>query len=809
MKRLIFAAILTLGYFSLYAQHIFEGVVRDQQNQNTLPGAHVVIQGTFLGTFTNAEGQFSFTSLQAKEYTFEISYLGFKTKTFNANPSEESYREVSLESATLMTQEVIVNATRAGDKTPATYTNVTEEEIAMRNLGQDLPVLLSLTPGLVTSSDAGAGVGYTWMNIRGSDNSRINVTLNGIPVNDAESHGVWWVNMPDIASSSDNIQIQRGVGVSTQGAAAFGATISVNTTDLNEEAYGEVHTSGGSFNTLRNTVNFGTGIMGDHWVFDGRLSKISSDGFIDRATSDLKSFYLSGGYYGENTVVKAITFSGTEKTYQAWNGVPGDMLDSDRKFNPSGMYFDDQGNMRFYENETDNYQQDHYQLHFTHEFNPSWIANASLHYTYGRGYYEQYRENESFQDYGLENVTIKDTLLTETDLIRRRWLDNHFYGVTYSLNYNTFEKFDMTFGGGFNIYEGDHFGEIIWAALSKNMEKGHRFYDNDAQKTDFNTFAKLNYQFSDGLILFADLQYRNIVYDFTGLALVENQVSSLDQRAVFHFFNPKAGLLYQFSGKHEVYGFAGISNREPVRRDFTESSPDSRPSHETLYNVEAGYRYQGADARLGVNVYLMDYDNQLILTGEINDVGGFARTNIKDSYRMGIEFEGSVKIAEKLDWTGNLSLSRNKIPTFTEYSDVYDEDWNWMGSQEETYENTDIAFSPSIVSGSHFRYSPVKNLHINLFSKYVGDQYIDNTMSNDRKLDAYWVNDVGLSYQIKNGFFNHLEFTFLINNILDVNYITNAWIYKGYSGSEGLVSIEDGYFPQAGRHYLAGMRLKL
>ncbi|MFW5758406.1 MAG: TonB-dependent receptor domain-containing protein, partial [Bacteroidota bacterium] len=506
--------------------------------------------------------------------------------------------------------------------------------------------------------------------------------------------------------------------------------------------------------------------------------------------------------------VKAITFSGTEKTYQAWNGVPGDMLETDRRFNPSGMYFDDDGNMKFYENETDNYQQDHYQLHFTHEFNPSLIANSSLHYTYGRGYYEQYREDESFQDYGLEDVTIESTLFTETDLIRRRWLDNHFYGITYSLKYNTFNRFDMTFGGGFNIYEGDHFGEIIWAALAQNIEKDQRFYDNDAQKSDFNNFIKINYQLSEGLFLFTDLQYRNIIYDFTGLALVDNEVSSLDQRAVFHFFNPKAGLLYKFGKAHEAYGFAGISNREPVRRDFTESSPESRPTHETLYNVEAGYRYQSSNTRVGVNVYLMDYDNQLILTGEINDVGGFSRANIKDSYRMGIEFEGSVNITEKLDWTANLAFSRNKIPTFTEYSDVYDEDWNWMGSQEETYKNTDIAFSPSVVSGSHFRYTPLEDLHINLYSKYVGDQFIDNTMSNDRKLDAYLVNDLGFSYEINNSFLNRLEFTFLINNILDVEYITNAWIYKGYLGSEGLVSIEDGYFPQAGRHYLAGMRLR-
>lgn len=809
MKKFFLLIALVAVGFAAQAQHQLQGVVKDSITGQTLPGANIIVKGTFTGTFSDSDGAFVITGLEDKKQTFEVSYLGYTSKTFELNPAETSRKEVQLARQTFLAKEVIVQATRASEFTPATYTNVTSEEIEQRNFGQDMPIVLSMTPSMITSSDAGAGVGYTWMNIRGSDNSRINITVNGIPVNDAESHGVWWVNMPDFASSSENIQIQRGVGVSTQGAASFGATISVKTLGLSENPYGEIITSGGSFNTLRNTVKFGTGLLDGKWAFDGRLSRIVSDGFIDRASSDLKSFYLSGGYYGEKTVLQAITFSGTETTYQAWNGVPGNVLDTNRRFNPSGMYFDDNGTMQFYDNETDNYQQDHYQLHFTHEIDLTFNLNTSLHYTYGRGYYEQYREDEAFSDYSLENPVIDGIEFTSTDLIRQRWLDNHFYGATWSLNYNDLSRFTTTLGGGYNIYEGDHFGEIIWARLAPNFNKDYRFYENDARKTDFNSFLKSNYRLTSSLSLFADLQYRRIVYDFDGLALIEGVVGSLAQQEVFNFFNPKAGIKFNIDDTHELYGFAGISNREPVRRDFTESSPESRPKHETLRNIETGYRFNSEMMKWGVNFYLMDYKDQLILTGQINDVGGFTRTNIEDSYRMGVEFQGSLLLGDRVDWNGNLTLSRNKIPEFTEYSDVYDANWNYTGVETDTYTDTDIAFSPSVVAGSNFNYNPFRTFEISWFSKYVGDQYIDNTMNENRKLDAYWVNDLAFSYLFANDLLSALEIGLMINNVLNVDYITNAWIYKGYVGSGDLSVISDGYFPQAGRHFLVSLRLKI
>ena len=809
MKRISAWLVLVVSALPLFAQLSIRGTVMDANDRSLLPGANVIIGGTFQGVHTGSNGRFQLDNLNGGTYILVVSYVGYKTSKKEIDLDRNINLEILLEPSAILSQEVIVSATRADSRTPSTYSNVSREEIMSRNLGQDLPFLLNMTPSLITSSDAGTGVGYSWMNIRGSDNSRINVTLNGIPLNDSESHGVWWVNMPDIASSTENIQIQRGVGTSTQGAASFGATISLNTTGLNRDPYADIFSSGGSFNTLRNTANFGTGLLANNWAFDGRLSKITSDGYVDRAFSDLSSYYLSGGYYGKNTVIQAITFSGKETTYQAWNGVPSCMLESNRTFNPSGMYFDQDSIMQFYDNETDNYQQDHYQLHITRRINPVWVANASLHYTYGRGYYEQFRENERFSRYGLPNVVIDDTEFSRTDLIRQRWLDNHFYGLTWSANYNGAGRLNATFGGGYNVYDGDHYGKIIWARLAQGFDKDYRYYENNAEKSDFNSFAKLNYELAPGFYTFGDLQYRNIIYDFVGLGMVENEIVPLEQTARFDFFNPKAGFVYEISSQHNVYTFAGISNREPVRRDFIESSPESRPRHETLRNLEVGYRYSSGNLKMAVNYYLMDYKDQLILTGEINDVGGFSRTNIDDSYRMGVELEAAYRINRMIDWTGNLTVSRNKIPEFIEYSDQYDEDWNWSGTHVATYENTDIAFSPSLIGASRISFYPLKGATIGFMSKYVGSQYIDNTMNKDRMLDAYFVNDLKLAYKIENSFFRELEFSFLINNLLDIEYITNAWIYKGLVGDSGLIAIEDGYFPQAGRHFLLGARLKL
>ncbi len=809
MKKnwLVTALCLVLPLMGM-GQYSVTGKVMDQQHGQTLPGAHIVIEGTYKGVFSDASGRFSFTDLAAGEYTLKFSFMGYQTKQQQVEVDGHTHLEVMLESAATMTEEVIVQSTRAGGDVAATFTNVNKEQIAQQNLGQDLPYLIGLTPSVVVSSDAGAGVGYTWMNIRGSDNSRINVTINGIPVNDAESHGVWWVNMPDIASSTDNLQIQRGVGLSTNGAGAFGATISLQSNTLKDQTYAEINSSGGSFNTLKNTASFGTGLIADHWAFDGRLSKITSDGFVDRATSDMKSYYVSGGYYGERTVIKAVTFSGMEKTYQAWNGVPSWMLDTDPTYNPSGAYYDEEGNLQFYENETDNYQQDHFQLHASHQFLQGLTGNVALHYTYGRGYYEQYRQDDKFASYNLPSVVIGDEVISRSDLIRRRWLDNDFYGFTYSLNYNSFSKLEATLGGGYNIYDGDHFGEIIWARHAQNANMGHRYYDNNGFKKDFNSFVKVNLEVAPGWQPFIDLQYRHISYSFLGQAWVNEEVVPLQQDVFFNFFNPKAGISWDVNGTNNAYLFAGIGHREPVRRDFTESSPESRPKAEQLQNIELGWRHQGSRLLLNANLYLMNYKDQLVLTGEINDVGGFSRTNIDKSHRAGIELEAGYLFSKAFQWRGNVTLSRNKIDRFVEHSDMYDSNWNWTGTDIQEYSNTDIAFSPSVVAASILSYQFLEALSMSLESKYVGSQYIDNTMSSERMLDAYLLNNVRMSYEWDPGMFQAVELVVQVNNLLDTQYVTNAWIYKGVVGDQGMIPIEDGYFPQAGRNFLVGVNLK-
>lgn len=808
MKKYLLLAWFIALPFALTGQNSISGRVIDTDQQTALPGANVVVKGTHSGSFTDREGRFELRGIPDGMHTLQISFLGYSTQEYLVVAPLEEAIVIGLSPQSTLTGEVVVSANRATGRMAATYTNLSREDLMSGNLGQDLPVLIGMTPSIIVSSDAGAGVGYTWMNIRGSDQSRINVTLNGIPLNDAESHGVWWVNMPDVVSSTDNIQIQRGAGLSTHGSGAFGATISLQSNTLRDKTYAEMSSSAGSFNTMKNTLGFGTGLIHDRWAFDGRLSRISSDGYVDRASADLYSYYLSGGYYGKNTMIKALTFSGNETTYQAWNGVPGDSLTSNRRFNPSGIYHDDQGRIQFYDNETDNYQQDHYQLHMSHMLMPELTANLSLHYTYGRGYYEQYRENERFSRYDLPSVVIGDQTISRSDLIRRRWLDNHFYGFTYSLNYNSFRNTTASLGGGLHHYDGDHFGEIIWARYAESANIRHRYYDNNGFKRDYNSYVKLTHEPLPGLQAFADLQYRYVSYDFLGLAWVLGELQPLEQNVEFHFFNPKAGLSYDLNPSQRVYAYFGVANREPVRRDFTDSSPESRPKHETMHNLELGYRFSSSRLMLAANTYLMNYKDQLVLTGEINDTGAYTRTNIDKSYRAGIEVEAAYIFSQFLQWNGNLTLSRNKIDRFVEYSDQYDANWNWIGSTSKEYNNTDIAFSPSTVAASIIQFTPLQGMGISLNTKYVGERYIDNTMSSERMLDSYFVNDLRINYIIKPRLLREVELVFQVNNVFNVLYETNAWIYKGEVGNMGLVTIEDGYFPQAGRHFMGGVHLR-
>ena len=701
-----------------------------------------------------------------------------------------------------LVKEVNVNALRAGEKTPVAFTNISEAEIEKGNLGQDLPYLISLTPSVVTTSDAGAGVGYSGFRIRGSDPTRINVTVNGIPLNDSESQGVWWVNMPDFSSSIENIQIQRGVGTSTNGSSAFGASVNLKTDGLNKEAYAITNNSVGSFSTLKNNVEFGTGLLNGKFAFDGRLSKISSDGYIDRATSDLKSLYLQGTYFGKKSVLKGIVFSGHELTYQAWNGVPLNYLDTNRTYNSYT-----------YENEVDNYRQTHYQLHYSQQLSDVTNFNIAGHYTHGEGYYEQEKLNQSLNAYGLQDIVIGNDTITATNLVRRKWLNNDFGGFTYSLNH-TIGDLKLIFGGANSIYSGQHYGNVIWAQYASDASFNHQYYWNKAEKFDNNFYAKADYKYSDATQLYIDLQGRRIDYIFEGLDADGN---SAEQEVNLEFFNPKFGLHHTLNKSQVIYVSFGVANKEPNRSDYTESSADSRPTHETLYDTEIGYKKVGDKMTFGANFYFMNYENQLVMTGKMNDVGARTHVNVTESFRKGIEIEGTYKLTTKLTWAANMTLSENKIVTpFIEDVD----NWDTGGVDQLIHENTDLAFSPNIIWTSQFNYQFDKNTSIDFISKYVGEQFIDNTSSEDRMLSNYLVNHLRLTYDWESKIFKTAKVSLQVNNLFNNEYVNKAWVYRFISDnwdpreSDHYVNADSergynmaGYFPQATRNYLLGLTL--
>lgn len=782
--------------FYVTAQSKVSGIVSDAETMEPLPGANIVLQGTGKGTVSNEAGRFELDNVQPGPYQLIISYLGFTTQTLEIEAPVENL-EVSLSPVSLLTEEFIVSATRASETTPTTFQTITKEELSKSNLGQDLPFLLNYTPSLITHSDAGAGIGYTGMRIRGSDQTRINVTVNGIPLNDAESHGVFWVNMPDFASSVDNLQIQRGVGTSTNGAATFGASINIQTDTRRDEAYAEAENSFGSFNSRKHTVRAGSGLLNDRWTVDLRLSQIYSDGYVDRAFSDLKSYFTSAGYYTDDHMIKLNIFSGKEQTYQSWYGLPESMLKTDRTFN----YYT-------YENETDNYQQTHNQLIYAGTFGENWKANAALHYTYGEGYYEQFREDDRFANYNLPPAVIGGETIESTDIIRRRWLDNDFYGGVFSLNYiSNSGAWDVILGGGINRYDGDHFGGIIWARVAGNTQINDRYYGNLATKDDANIYLKATHEVSEGLYLFGDLQYRKINYAFDG--------TNDDQRVVigeekYDFFNPKFGLSYETGNGKTWYASYAVANREPVRDDFTDNPITEVPQPEKLNNIEAGLRAKSGNFHYNANLYYMGYRDQLILTGEINNVGAYIRENVPNSYRAGVELDAAVQLSPQWGIGGNITFSRNKIREFTEFVDDYSED----GARQErfTYTDTDIAFSPNVIGSATINYMPATNLEISLLSKYVGEQYLDNSQRETTKLDAYFISDMRFKYAIQPKFVKALEFSLLINNIFDHLYEPNGWTFRYYVPGEGDRSreliTENYYYPMAGINFMAGINIK-
>jgi iron complex outermembrane receptor protein len=709
-----------------------------------------------------------------KTFTLAFGLLGI------AASAQQPIVQDSAKTQDYKLDEVLVQSVRATNQSPVTFSNITKEELAPRNLGQDIPVLLNYLPSVVTTTDAGNGIGYTSMRVRGADATRINVTLNGIPYNDAESQGSFWVNMGDFASSAENIQLQRGVGTSTNGAGAFGASLNLLTDAFKHDSSGEISNSAGSFNSRKHTVKFSTGLMNNHFELAGRLSNIASDGYIDRASSDLKSYFLQGTYVGNTTLIKALVFGGNERTYQAWNGIDAETLKNDRQFNYSGMYTDAQGNVRFYDNETDNYQQDHYQLHWNEKLSDSWSTNLAFHYTRGKGYYENYNDNVPVSNYpGVQPVQLVDdggVMVPGTDLITRKWLDNDFYGTTFSANYKE-NKFDVTVGGAWNKYAGDHFGNIIWSRFSGDVQNDSRYYSDYAVKTDFNIYGKVNYRLAEKWSLFGDLQYRTVNYKANGV--LADPVND-----TFNFFNPKGGITYTINSKNTLYFSYARANKEPRRDDYENGS--SKP--EQLNDFELGWRYKSGRSSLNINGYYMRYKDQLVLTGALNDVGAAVYTNSGDSYRLGLEADATIYLSNKWILRPNIAVSDSQNLDFFIEGET--------GVQK--LGNTKIAFSPNIIAGNQIIFLPVKGLQVALLSKFVGEQYMDNLEAANSKLDSYFTSDLNASYEFKTkSIFKSIVLSGLVNNIFDAKYVSNGYMYG-----------DPYYYPQAGINFLAGATLK-
>jgi len=698
---------------------------------------------------------------------------------------------------------VLISAIRIDSKTPVTFSNLTKKEFKSRNLGQDIPILMNYLPSVVTTSDAGNGIGYTGIRVRGSDATRVNITINGIPYNDSESQGTYWVNMPDFASSLESVQLQRGVGSSTNGSGAFGASLNMLTDNYSKTSSGEISNSGGSFNSRKNTVKFSTGLLNNQFEIAGRLSVLKSDGYVDRASSDLKSYFLQGTYVGKTTLIKALVFGGHERTYQSWNGVDAATLESNRTYNSVGGQYNDSGVFEgFYSDQVDIYNQDHYQLHWNKKLSTHWSINLAIHYTKGKGYYEEfiddwyyknklYMDDSQFSFLGLDPITVNGNVITSTDYIRRKWLDNDFYGSTFSSIYKV-EKLNIIFGGGYNKYEGHHFDKIIWAKFPSNSQSGEIYNSSYGTKTDANLFAKANFQLSDKISFYGDLQIRNVHYKTTSLetGLVNDN---------FIFFNPKAGLNYDLNSKNTLYFSFARANREPNRDDYSSGTP--KP--EQLNDFELGWRSISEKAKLNVTAFYMKYKNQLVLTGALNDVGSPLRENVGDSYRLGLELDASFYLSNKWMLRPNIALSKNKNQDY-----YFQKDGNLIN-----YGNTNIAFSPNIIAGNGVTFAPSENLQFSVLSKFVGQQFMGNIDSENSELPSYFVNDLNVSYEIQpKKVCKSVLFSLLVNNILNVKYVSNGYYYTyddTWTNPGNTITLDGaGYYPQAGINFLAGISLK-
>ena len=799
-KNVLFILLMLCGINAnaLQDKPFVRGKVTDNDGK-PLVGATVVVENTFVGTTAGVDGSYAIYGLAKGQYSITYSFIGYSPVTLKLDWQDDLVRDVSLSIKEFLTGEVIVAATRARDFSPLAYSTVKADELHKANTAFDVPYLLSLTPSFVETSESGNGTGYTGLRIRGTDGNRINVTIDGIPLNEAESQQVFWVNMPDIASSVDNIQVQRGVGTSSNGAGAFGATINMQIANADDKPFVDLSSSAGSFNIFKNVVSMGTGLINDKLAFQMRYSDLVSDGYVMRTDSKRKAWFMSGIYYTNKSSLKANIILGEERTGIGWIGTPKDSLASNRKYNPAGEYTDETGTKQYYKDETDNYRQNHYHLIYNRRLANSWTLNTSLHYTRGEGYYEQYKENQSYGNYGLEPVQIGGSSVTRTDLIRRKWMKNDFYGMIFSIKYHQ-NRLEVIVGGGANQYLGDHFGKIIWMRNAGTAQKDHQWYFNDSRKSEASLYGKVNYSLTNKTKMFGDLQYRVIDYKMQGF---DDDLKDISQHHSFNFFNPKAGIFHSIATNQDLWLSFSIANREPTRSDFKEASGDinATPKSETLFDTELGYTIRNENSLASVNLYSMVYNNQLVPTGELSDVGYSIMTNVDRSYRIGVEISGGVKLFKRLDWNANITLSQNKILDYVEYyTDYNTSDW----SSEYKSKNlgaVDIAYSPSVIMNNKLSFTVIKNVDLSVISKFVGKQYFDNTMNNERSIDPYFVNNLQIAFTPKVKYTEKVELQFIINNIFNEKYENNA--YGGTWYEDGKEYTWSNYFPQAGTSFMS------
>ena len=838
MRSLICLLFVIVGASSnnLSAQfYTLTGTIFDE-NDKPLEGASIFIRETQHATITDSQGNFVLDSLDAELNVLVCTHLGYKRVVEYVEMDSDINIEIYMENFSYDLDAIMITSNRLEDDEPFTYSTVSKDELEPNNLGQDLPFLLQYSPSMVVTSDAGAGIGYTGLRIRGTDPTRVNVSINGVPLNDAESQSVFWVNTPDFGSSVDDVQIQRGIGTSTSGTGAFGGTIGINTHKIHRKNYLEVNSGIGSFGTKRINAKLGSGLLNNTFFMDGRISFISSDGFIDRAEANLRSYYLSVGKITDNSTIRFDYFSGVERTYQAWNGVPQAKFEGDEQGildhfnnNNGSLYHEINGTIDLYtdannlydshevkdstnlfsapnesynyysfDEEVDRYQQDHYQFHWgtTKDF---FESNVTLHYTRGEGYFEQFKFDQDLADYDLTNVsdTVSQNQITSANLVRRKWLKNSYYGAIANLKWDLSDKLDLHWGSAFHLYRGNHRGNILAWDIRSRINENVPYYNNDGRKDEGSTFVKLNYTL-EKFVAYADLQYRLVNYSVNGKdddGITHNFTDRLN------FINPKLGMTYLINPKNQIYLSAAVGNREPDRSDYLSVPEGTFPKPERLIDYEFGIRSRYDKIATGLSLYYMDYKDQLVITGELNDVGATLRQNVEESFRAGIEAEIGWDILEKLNLYANLTLSQNKILNFEEK--LFDYGTNLPVIN--LFENTDIALSPNVISSLNLTFKPNKNSYLGLQSKYVGQQFLDNTSNLDRSLDAYLVSSLVGGYEFKWKALKSIKIRAQVNNLFNEKYASNGYSYSFLVNNNTFT--ENFVYPQAGLNALLGLTI--